>query len=1073
MKYLKKIIDAYVFSENIPLEARKINVVYLIGLFGASAVLILRIIIGSDIGLIALIAFLILCIITLFYLSNRFLWHKVLTWVTAVVICDILFPGAFFFLGGINSAVTAYFVLSTVVIFLLISGWGLFIMLFIQLILTGLCYYLGEMYPQLLSPLHPEQRPFDHYFSYVILAICIGAIIIFQGHVFMHEQRKAKRFNQMLSVANESAETLLASDLIDLEASLSIAMGIIGRNLEIDRMYLWRNHDKGDQPIYYQEYNWEISDHYHAISLQTKTGHAYIDRLPVWEEHFQNDQPINGPVSTLSEEEQILLSAFGIQSILVVPVYLQNAFWGFVSFDDCHNDKRYFSADEIRILRSASLMLASTVVHYQDEMRLNAQLQQQKLMSVVSQSFLSKRPMDELITDALRMVGEFMDVSRVLIAKTNETGTAILPIYSWMSDDKWRPAPATAENIVAGIHELSGTVFPPSLSSAKEIEGIFCEDILIDFGGRYRSFTALNLKAFIWVPIYVENQFWGLISVEECLNSRVWTDSEAVLVTSISSAIAGAISRGQMEKHRGEALEQALQASKAKGDFLSNMSHEMRTPMNAIIGMTSIGKASDQLERKDYAFDKIEDASSHLLGVINDILDMSKIEANKLELSDATFGFETMLRKVVNVINFRMEERHQNFQVSIDRRIPYVLVGDDQRLAQVITNLLSNAIKFTPEEGSIRLNAVLIEETDGDCTLQVNVSDSGIGISKEQQSRIFRSFEQAERGTQRQFGGTGLGLAISKRIVELMGGTIWIESELGCGATFSFTVKMKRGEQSQSSLLRPDAGWNNLRLLVVDDDPEILDFFVDLCERFHIACDVEDSGEKALNRIENGAFYDIYFIDWRMPGMDGLKLSRKISERGGKQSVITMISATEWSTIEKEAREAGVKKYLSKPLFPSAISELINECIGKDHLKESPANRNDTSPLFPGVHILLAEDIPLNQEIVLALLEPTKLIIDVADNGRIAVEKFKADPERYALVFMDVQMPEMDGLEATRQIRAHDHPRAKTIPIVAMTANVFRENVETCLEAGMDAHVSKPIDCKEVLDKLQKYLAHE
>jgi CheY-like chemotaxis protein len=538
--------------------------------------------------------------------------------------------------------------------------------------------------------------------------------------------------------------------------------------------------------------------------------------------------------------------------------------------------------------------------------------------------------------------------------------------------------------------------------------------------------------------------------------------------------LANAIIRNRMALDLTRAQSEAEAASRAKSDFLSNMSHEIRTPMNAIIGMTSIGRSADSSERKDYAFDKIADASTHLLGVINDILDMSKIEANKLELSYEEFVFEKALKKVVDINNFRIDEKRQSLKVQIDHAIPRTIIGDDQRLTQVITNLVSNAVKFTPEGGDIRIDARFAGEENGLCILQISVTDTGIGISPEQQARLFNSFQQAESGTSRKFGGTGLGLVISKRIVEMMGGRIWIDSEIGRGSVFSFTIRARRGALAHQSLLPPGVSWDNLRLLVVDDDPDILEYFTQLARNIDVDCDTALSGEEACAAIgQNGNSYDICFVDWKMPGIDGMELTRRIKAGKGGKSVVIMISSADWSAIEDEGKRSGVDKFLSKPLFPSSIIDCINECLDSTEAVAEAELPDAAENDFEGRCVLLAEDAEINREIVLALLEPTKLRIECAENGAEAVRLFAGNPERYDVVFMDVQMPEMDGYEATRCIRALDAPNARTVPIVAMTANVFREDIEKCIQAGMDGHIGKPLDIDEVLTVLRKYFAKD
>jgi PAS domain S-box-containing protein len=517
------------------------------------------------------------------------------------------------------------------------------------------------------------------------------------------------------------------------------------------------------------------------------------------------------------------------------------------------------------------------------------------------------------------------------------------------------------------------------------------------------------------------------------------------------------------------ALEAANLANRTKSEFLANMSHEIRTPLNAIVGMTTIGRKAAGIERKDYCFSKIEEASDHLLGVINDILDMSKIEAGKLELSFVKFSFEKMLQKVANVVNFRVSEKKQIFTVHIDSALSKTFIGDDQRLAQVITNLLGNAIKFTPEGGSVNLDAQLLDEEHSACTIQVKITDTGIGISPEQQARLFRPFQQAESSTTREFGGTGLGLAISGSIIEMMGGKIWVESELGQGSVFAFTIRLKR--DTEKSANRYDTvNWNDIRILAVDGNLDILLYFEKIIRGFGAHCDTALSIEDALSLIEQNGNYHIAFVDRDTFGTERTQSINMLKARQSLiGSIVIMVSSNDGGEVTEEAKNAGVNKILLKPLFPSDIADIITEILGVKR-QHAADEQKDASVDFTGRRILLAEDMEINREIILALFEPTNLEIDCAVNGEKAVAMFNTAPEKYDMIFMDIQMPEMDGFEATRRIRALDVPNAKTVPIIAMTANVFREDVEKCLEAGMNSHIGKPIDYEDIIKALQKYL---
>ena len=534
------------------------------------------------------------------------------------------------------------------------------------------------------------------------------------------------------------------------------------------------------------------------------------------------------------------------------------------------------------------------------------------------------------------------------------------------------------------------------------------------------------------------------------------------------------------QKDLKEALIAAESASSAKSAFLANMSHEIRTPMNAIVGMTTIGKSASDTIRKDYCFMKIADASKLLLGVINDVLDLSKIEANKLELSYAEFNFEKMLQQVVNVIGIRMDEKQIKFTVHIDNNIPKNLMGDDQRLAQVITNLLSNAAKFTPVKGSVKLDASLVEAENSFCTIQVSVTDTGIGISPDQQKRLFRSFQQAEINTARQFGGTGLGLVISKNIVEMMGGKIWVESDIGKGSAFIFVIHAKRGAEEKTEFASTELPDSSIRILAVDSSPDVLKTFEETTQRLGIGCDTAASRDEALRFIEQGNAYRICFVDSKLPDSDGIRLASELlaavnkpeTAPGSECSAVIMAPASSWNSIEFSAKQAGIKQFLPKPLFPSAIVIAIHQLIG-DSEQRAESAEHDVSRVFKDRHIILVDDVEINREIMMTLLEPKGLKIHSAENGAHAVRIFTEAPDKYDLIFMDIQMPEMDGYDATRRIRAFEaeqSERPEGVPIIAMTANVFREDIEKCLAAGMNDHIGKPVELDEVLSKLGKYL---
>ena len=529
------------------------------------------------------------------------------------------------------------------------------------------------------------------------------------------------------------------------------------------------------------------------------------------------------------------------------------------------------------------------------------------------------------------------------------------------------------------------------------------------------------------------------------------------------------ITRSQLNELE-KARQTALEANKAKSEFLANMSHDIRTPMNAIVGMTAIATAHmDDRKQVENCLRKITLSSKHLLGLINDVLDMSKIESGKLTLTTEQISLKEVVEGIVNIMQPQVKTKKQTFDIHVENILTENVWCDGIRLNQVLLNLLSNATKYTPEGGSIQLSLSEEKSPKGEnyVRIYIKVKDNGIGMSPEFLKRIYESYSRADGARIHKTEGAGLGMAITKYIVDAMEGTIDIQSEPDKGTEFLLMFDFEKAAAVEMDMVLP--AWN---MLVVDDDELLCETAMDALKSIGIRAEWTLSGEKAIELVnehhKKREDYQIILLDWKLPGMNGIQVAKEIRSNLGDEVPILLISAYDWSEFEAEAREAGISGFISKPLFKSTLYHALCQYmdVGTEH--EHTLNQNiDLS----GRRILLAEDNELNWEVAKELLTDLGVELDWAEDGRICLDKFQKSSEGYYdIILMDIRMPHMTGYEATKAIRGLNHPDALSIPIIAMSADAFSDDIQRCLEFGMNAHIAKPIDIVEVSRLLKRFL---
>ena len=528
----------------------------------------------------------------------------------------------------------------------------------------------------------------------------------------------------------------------------------------------------------------------------------------------------------------------------------------------------------------------------------------------------------------------------------------------------------------------------------------------------------------------------------------------------------------RQQKILQDALLVAQKANDAKRDFLSRMSHEIRTPMNAIVGMTAVAfNYLDDKKRTADCLSKITFSSKHLLMLLNDVLDMSKIENGKLNIRQELFDLKNLVTSLADINYGLATAKGLSFEIVISGFKDELLLGDSMRVNQILLNLLSNAIKFTPKGGSVKLEIRMLRSASDKIWLRFIVKDSGIGMKKEFLEHLYEPFEQADNGIARKYGGTGLGMAITKNLVAIMDGTIEVESQEGAGTTFMVDLPFGVSKVDKKTA----AEIEEMRVLVVDDDNDTCEHAVVLLKGMGVNVDWALNGFEAIEKVrsaceDDGRCYDVCFIDWCMPELDGIETARRMRRYVGPDVLIIIISAYDWSGIEEQAKAAGVNAFIAKPFFASNLYNTLLTVSRKPELGFSAVGNKETYD-FGGKKVLLVEDNELNMEIASELLKFVNLQVEHAENGKVAVDIFRNSKEKeYALIFMDIQMPLMNGYDAARCIRSSEHPAAGTIPIIAMTANAFNDDVQAAFDAGMNGHLAKPIDVEVLYKTIARYI---